>query len=121
MAAARCDGRGEELTEFERPIAGRVRTAGTDMAEAGPCPACGSAIYFGGQFSGGCGTCIVINTIGAPPVGMTWCGTFAGTMSMSPTTTACELPPLIEEPARLWALVRFSATSAPPVTMLPAP
>jgi hypothetical protein len=25
-----------------------------------------------------------MSTIGAPPVGMTWCGVFAGTMSMSP-------------------------------------
>ena len=44
--------------------------------------------FAGGQFVGGCGTCIVIRTIGAPPVGMTWCGVLAGTMSISPLTTA---------------------------------
>jgi hypothetical protein len=34
-----------------------------------------------------------MRTIGAPPVGMTWCGVLAGTMSMSPLTTAWVLPP----------------------------
>src|SRR3954466_3413455 len=40
--------------------------------------------FVGGQPVGGNGTCRVIRTIGAPPVGMTWCGVLDGTMIMSP-------------------------------------
>src|SRR5690348_1635471 len=75
-----------------------------------------------GQLAGaGNGTCIVMTTIGAPPDGMTWCGVFGGTISMSPFTTLCEWPSEIDEPERFAALTRFSSTSLPPVTMLPVP
>ena len=41
-----------------------------------------------GQFGGaGIGTCMVMSTIGAPPVGTTWCGVLFGTISMSPFVT----------------------------------
>ena len=37
----------------------------------------------------------------APPPGVTWWGVFGGMRIMSPLTTGCEFPPLIDVPLRL--------------------
>src|SRR5262245_25042311 len=56
--------------------------AGTSGGGDAPCPHDVDALPYG-QFAGaGIGTCMVISTIGAPPVGTTWCGVLFGTISV---------------------------------------